>query len=129
MLQHVNQGTILMVEDDALLLEFFEAVLSGDYLVLTADNIEQAKKILTEEEEVHALFCDLHLGSSSGLELLAWLQSNNPEMLERTTILSGERISRPGGFDIPVITKPIEPAQLMEAATRIISQMAGSSTL
>ena len=129
MLQHVNQGTILMVEDDALLLEFFEAVLSGDYLVLTASSIEQAKKILNEEDEVHALFCDLRLGKSSGLELLAWLQSSNPEMLQRTTILSGERLSRPGGFDIPVITKPVEPEELLEAAHRVIRRITERSLL
>ena len=118
--QYVNQGTILMVEDDEVLLEFFEAVLSTDYLVLTASDLEQAKKILIEEDEVHALFCDLRLGKSSGLELLAWLQSTNPEMLQRTTILSGERISRPGGFDIPVITTPVDPDELLQAAHQVI---------
>lgn len=126
MLQHVNQATILMVEDDEILLEFFEAVLSADYQVITANSIEQAKQIL-RQEGVDALFCDLRLGSESGLELLAWLQSNKPELLKRTTILSGERISRPGGFDIPVITKPVEPDALLASANRVTLQIAERS--
>lgn len=109
--------TILMVEDDEILLEFFETVLSDDYQVLVSNSIEQAKDILSNRA-VDALFCDLGLGKSSGLELLSWIQFNNPDLLQRTTVLSGERTSRPGGFDVPVVTKPVDAGTLLQLAAR-----------
>ena len=119
--------TILMVEDDEILLEFFEAVLSLDYRILTSDTIEQAKEILASET-VDALFCDLRLGKSSGLELLSWVQENKPDLLSRTTVLSGERISRPGGFDVPVVTKPVEPDTRLQIAAEATSSQGAEIT-
>lgn len=125
-MQPVEQTTVLMVEDDELLLEFFDAVLSGEHQVLTATSIEQAKQILGAQK-VDAIFCDLRLGRDSGLDLLGWIQFNQPELLTCTTILSGEKISRPGGFDVPVVTKPVEPDELLEIASRATSRSNVSS--
>lgn len=123
-----NLRTILMVEDDALLLEFFEAVLSGDYRILTAGSVGQAKEILSRHR-VDALFCDLGLGNSSGLELLSWVQGNLPDLLQRTTVLSGEQSTRPGGFDVPVVTKPVEPDALLRVAAAATGRTAVNGPL
>lgn len=110
-----KQRTILMVDDDEILLEFFDAALSDDYQVLTLNSIELAQEAL-KNQTVDAVFCDLHLGNRSGLELLSWMQCHFPDLLQRTTIISGEHLSRPGGFDVPVVTKPVGLDELLRIA-------------
>jgi len=97
---------ILMVEDDEILLEFYEAVLMPEYEVLTATGLGAAQHIL-QDRHVDAMACDLHLGGVSGLELLRWISENLPGLLARTAVISGESGPNLGGFDVPVVGKPL----------------------
>jgi len=98
--------SILMVEDDEMLLEFYEAALAPEYEVLTATSLDAARYIL-QERHVDAVACDLHLGAVSGLELLRWIGGNLPGLLAHTAVISGESEPKLGGFDVLVAGKPI----------------------
>jgi len=98
--------SILMVEDDEMLLEFYEAALTPEYEILTATGFGAALHIL-QGRHVDAVACDLNLGDVSGLELLRWISGNLPELLARTAIISGESEPKLGGFDVLVAGKPL----------------------
>jgi len=98
--------SVLMVEDDEMLLEFYEAALVPEYKVLTATGLGAALRVL-QERHVDAVACDLHLGDVSGLELLKWISGNRPGLLARTAVISGEPEPKLGGFDVLVAGKPI----------------------
>jgi len=119
--QSSTQPRILMVDDDDMQLEFYEAVLSSEYEVLTASDIGTAG-LLLEDQQVDAVACDLHCGAASGLDLLSWIQAHQPGLLRRCMILSGAPTARPGGFDVRVMGKPVDPDCLKQAFTALLEQ-------
>ena len=110
---------ILMVDDDEMLLEFYEAALSGEYEVLTADDIGTAQQLL-EGQRVDAVACDLHLNGASGLDLLGWIAAHRPRLLYHTTILSGDPAPRLDGFRVRVLGKPVDIAHLQQAFAALL---------
>jgi len=113
--------SILMVEDDEMLLEFYEAVLAPEYEVLTAAGLGAALHIL-QERHVDAIACDLHLGGISGLELLRWISENLPGMLGHTAVISGEPEPELGGFDVLVAGKPIMAKGLRQIFGQLLAR-------
>ncbi len=122
-----KQRTILMVEDDDVLLECFCEILSESFQVLTSNSIEQAQELINNSS-VDAVFCDLHIGRRSGLELLSWIQLHKPSLLQRTAIISGNCCSSLADFDVPIILKPIEAGELLRLATVASNLDTGSAS-
>ncbi len=113
--------SILMVEDDEMLLEFYEAALAPEYEVLTATNLGVALHIL-QGRHVDAVACDLHLGGISGLELLKWISGNLPGLLAHTAVISGEPEPKLDGFDVLVVGKPIMAEGLHQAFGQLLAR-------
>lgn len=113
------QPRILMVDDDGMLLEFYEAALSFEYEVLIASNIGTAQRLL-EDQLVDAVACDLHLEGESGLDLLGWIKAHHPRLLRHTMILSGDPDPEPGGFNVRVLGKPMDVAHLRQAVATLL---------
>jgi len=113
--------SVLMVEDDEMLLEFYEAALVPEYKVLTAAGLGAALHIL-QERHVDAVACDLHLGDVSGLELLKWISGNRPGLLARTAVISGESEPELGGFDVLVVGKPIMAEGLHQTFGQLLAR-------
>ncbi len=110
---------ILMVDDDEMLLEFYEAALSSEYEVLVAGDIGTAQRLL-EEQAVDSIACDLHLDGASGLDLLSWIETRQPRLLHHTMILSGDPASAPGGFHVRVLGKPVDVIHLRQAIKALL---------
>lgn len=68
---------VLIVDDDRFVVTALKTTLHWDHLgfqnVYTAYNIQEAKKIL-ENEQVHLLLSDIGMPNGSGLDLLAWMR-------------------------------------------------------
>jgi len=122
-----KRSTILMVDDDEILLEFYEDVLSPEFEVLTATHTSEALRLLNDRP-MDAVVCDLHLGSSSALGLLSWIQAKHPDLLCHTMILSGDPAPGPGGFDVRVAGKPIDADLLSQIVTELAGSARGAST-
>ena len=105
---------ILVVDDDDMLLEFYEAVLSPEHEVLTASNIGTAQ-LLLQDQPIDAVACDFNLEDANGLDLLVWIQTHQPELLHHTMVLSGDLSPDLGDFHVPVLCKPFNAPDLKQA--------------
>ncbi len=105
--------TILMVDDDRILLELYDEALSVDFDILTAYSVATAIELLTTEP-VDAVGCDYNLSDGSALDIVSWIAANQPELLKKTVLISGELQPPTGGFDIPCLYKPVHMETLLE---------------
>jgi len=110
--------TILIVDDEQMLLELFREALSVNYEVLVAKTISRAVDLL-QTHVVDAVITDLNCGNDNGLDLLRWIKAHMPMLLSTTFILSGAHEPDTEGFEVPVITKPVDLADLMSTFASI----------
>ena len=105
--------TILMVDDDHLLLDLYEEVLSADFKVLTADSVATAIEMLIANQ-IEAVGCDSRLGDGLGLDIVEWIAAHQPELLDKTVLISGELKPATRGFNIQCLYKPVPIETLLE---------------
>lgn len=116
--------TVLIVEDDPILVELYDEVLSDICALHCAMNLEQAIQVISREQ-VDVMALDYHLGPILGLSLLEWVHQHRPELLPRSVILSGDPQPELRGFDVPVMCKPVD----MDDLIRFIERTAASGTV
>ncbi|RJP31483.1 MAG: response regulator [Candidatus Omnitrophota bacterium] len=77
----MSEGTILVVDDELMIRELLVEILTnaGDYHILTADNGKKALNICNDYE-VDLVFTDLRMPEMNGMELLAELRRDKPEI-------------------------------------------------
>lgn len=117
-------GTILLAEDEPLLRELGETILSqAGYTILTAPNADALKKFVAEHDgKIDLLLTDVVMPGMSGPELVRLVRKRWPEV--RVLYMSGyaddeiEDLDRDAGF----LQKPFTPTEL----TAKIAQMLGS---
>jgi DNA-binding NtrC family response regulator len=76
----VPEKTVLVVDDDKIILTGLRMALEEDYNVLTAENGAQALRLLRENEP-DLLLLDIGLPDASGIEILEQLKSADPEIV------------------------------------------------
>ncbi len=117
-------GTILLAEDEPLLRELGETILTqAGYKILTAPNAEELKKFVAEHDgKIDLLLTDVVMPGMSGPELVRLVRARWPEV--RVLYMSGyaddeiEDLDRDAGF----LQKPFTPMEL----TAKIAEMIGS---
>jgi len=117
-------GTILLAEDEPLLRELGETILTqAGYKILTAPNAEALKKFVAEHDgKIDLLLTDVVMPGMSGPELVRLVRARWPEI--RVLYMSGyaddeiEDLDRDAGF----LQKPFTPTEL----TGKIAEMLGS---
>ena len=103
--------TILIVDDEANLLEVLAVALENmGYGTVTAETAEEALAVL-EEREVHLVLSDLRLPGLSGRELMEKVKAANPDlpvviMTAYASLKEAVEIIKEGAFDYTV--KPFE---------------------
>ncbi len=77
----MSEGTILVVDDELMVRELLVEMLitAGDYNILAADNGKQALTICNEND-VDLVFTDLRMPEMGGMEFLAELRRQKPEI-------------------------------------------------
>jgi two-component system, cell cycle sensor histidine kinase and response regulator CckA len=116
-------GTILLAEDEPLLRELGETILTqAGYKILTAPNAEALKSFVAEhDEKIDLLLTDVVMPGMSGPELVRLVRTRWPEV--RVLYMSGyaddeiEDLDRDAGF----LQKPFTPTEL----TAKIAEMLG----
>jgi len=104
---------ILMVEDDPIQLDYYCEVLSDDFNVLTATTIAEAIRLL-DSGQFNAVGCDYRLNDGSGLEVLSWISAHEPELLDKTVLISGDATPQINGLNVQCLQKPVSIDRLLE---------------
>jgi len=101
--------TILIVEDDPILIELFDEILSISYATRIADNIGDAITII-QEGLIDAVISDYRLGSQNANTLVDLIVQESPELASKTIILTGDRDLKLHHHDkiASVLFKPID---------------------
>jgi DNA-binding NtrC family response regulator len=119
-------ATILMVDDDALLLDLYRAVLDDEFHVLTANSTTQAIELLAAGG-VDAVGCDYHLSDGSGLDIVAWIATHCPNLLQTTALISGETVPPLYGFNVKCLYKPVPMEELLDLFCSWLSPTEGGA--
>jgi PAS domain S-box-containing protein len=75
-----RSARIVVVDDDSLVVESLELLLSSRWEVLTATSAAEARALL-DAHEVAVLICDERMPGESGVELFAWAVDHHPSTL------------------------------------------------
>ena len=119
--------SILIVDDDKLLVEKLKNTMKWDRLnitaVFTAYNIRQARSLINEYP-IHILLCDIDMPQGSGLELLEWVRESEKEieclfLSSYANFAYAQMAVRLASRDY--LLKPISNAELEQALARIVS--------
>lgn len=111
--------TLLLVDDEPHALAAMRMALEDDFDCLTAEDAEQAERLM-DENYVQAIFCDHRMPGKTGVEFLSEVRDRWPETVR--IIITGytetndmiAAINDAGIYQL--ITKPWHPDQLMMAA-------------
>lgn len=113
------EHSILIVENEEGLLYMFSEALGLSYHVYPAATVDHAIEIL-ESEKVDVILTDLNLGSRSGRDLLQWVASEQPDLLSRCLVMSGNLLADTMDLGVPLIGKPIRLGKLQEAIEKLL---------
>ncbi len=115
---------VLIVEDNADMIQFIAALLSAEYEVLTATDGEAGFEV-ARARRPDLIISDVMMPRLSGFDLVRRLR-DTPEIAETPVILltargdSTDKVEgREGGADI-YLTKPFQPAELRAAVRRLL---------
>ncbi len=111
----MKEHTILLVDDNAEILDIVETTLSQDYHVLKSLNAEDALHVLAQEK-IDLIITDQRMPGMTGIEFLAKTKAYNPRMIK--IILTGYTDTKDlmdainQGRVYKYITKPFRPNDL-----------------
>ncbi|NBX77174.1 MAG: sigma-54-dependent Fis family transcriptional regulator [Proteobacteria bacterium] len=117
-----QKGSVLLVDDDELLLSSFEHRLKSDFAVFLATNASTAQQIL-KSKPIDCVVLDLHLGDEKGEKLIHQWKKTYPFL--EIIVLSGQKeittaieCMRSGALDY--LVKPMEPEELIITIERAL---------
>lgn len=107
----------LIVDDEADILELLSMTLAAmDIDCVTAENIAQAKQAL-QQQAFDLCFTDMRLPDGNGIDLVTWMQQNNPDLPVAVITAHGNmdlavQALKSGAFDF--VSKPVKLRVLRE---------------
>jgi len=116
-----QKKTILLVDDDAALLDSVRGFLDGDYNVVSAMSGQEAlQKSKTFKSEIHLLLSDFQMEGMTGIELATQLTAERPEVkvLLMSGYPAGMLILNEGWHFLP---KPFVASQLLALVVGLVS--------
>jgi DNA-binding NtrC family response regulator len=117
--------SILVADDEPAQLQLMRAVLEKDFLVVTASNGEEARRLLTQKS-FHLVITDERMPVMSGSELIRWMRENTPEtpviiLTAFGSIQTAVEAIKLGAVDY--LTKPLKsPDELRLVVSRVLEQ-------
>lgn len=116
-----NKQTILIVDDDHLILEFLEDVLKRSYAVMRATNGKEALETFRAHEgTIDLVMLDLGMPEMSGYEALAEIQIIEPDV--KVIVITGmnpELEQLPG--ILGVLEKPFQASQISTVVEDVLA--------
>jgi two-component system cell cycle sensor histidine kinase/response regulator CckA len=120
--------TILLVDDDPIVLKFVAQCLAGSYDILTAGSGDEAlEKSKDFKNEIHLLLSDLQMAGVTGIELASRITAQRPaiKVLLMSGFDGGMLVLNEGWHFLP---KPFVPSQLRTLVAGLISPAASRFT-
>ena len=120
----MNQGTVLVVEDDAALREVIcDTLQLAEYRVETAENGQQALQCLADNSDIALVLSDVQMEPVNGYELLKSVRARFPQlpvilMTAYGTIEKAVQAMHDGAADY--LVKPFEADTLVDMVARFI---------
>lgn len=121
----VKQQTVLIVEDEQDIRQLLRYTLThSHFLVQEAENVRQAKQLMTETHP-HLILLDWMLAETSGIEFARYLRSNHNTRHIPIIMLTAkaEENNKVKGFGVGIddyITKPFSPKELVARVKAIL---------
>jgi DNA-binding NtrC family response regulator len=116
-----KKRTILVVDDDAVLLKSVGGFLDGDYNVLTANSSKEAlQKSKDCKSEIHLLLSDFQMDGMTGIELATTITAERPKIkvLLMSGYPAGMLVLNEGWHFLP---KPFISSQLLALVVGLVS--------
>jgi len=115
---------ILLVDDEARLVESVRRGLSRDFDVVCANGGRAALEILERDMDFGLILCDLMMPDVSGAEVFEWLRRRSPALADQLVFITGGAV---GGearrfldeTDCLVVSKPLDLKHLRRLARRL----------
>lgn len=120
-----GSATILLVDDEVDILPEYEEFLElAGFTALTESDPEQALRIVSERADIGVVVTDLKMAKLDGASLIRSLRDSLPAQRQvQFIILTGDAtlLSRSQGCDAPVLLKPVDFDELIEALDRALA--------
>ena len=119
---------ILVVDDDTMVREFVQAVLTSlRYKVVTASNGDEALRVLASGHKVDLLFTDIFLSNSiNGWELARRAQAEFPDLPVLFTSGYPDAVEAPSPAPIGALSLLRKPYRIHDLSTAILSAIAAA---
>ena len=121
--------TILLVDDEEMILDTFDAFLSFEgYKIFTAFSVEEARQVL-KKEKIDLILSDLRMPDEDGLDLVRYLNENYPYLAVIMVTGSPEAQDTYDAYDkgiVEFLVKPVGKKTLLETVRRILDQSSGA---
>ncbi len=120
--------TILLVEDDEIILDIFSRIFKKEFTVISCRNVESFYHAISHSGKIDLFLLDMALGSEkNGLDLIKELRESEKYKSTPIVVVSAhafirdERLAIAAGAD-KYIRKPIENKYLVEEVKKILSE-------
>ncbi|MHA2219941.1 MAG: response regulator [Candidatus Hodarchaeales archaeon] len=118
------KSSILIVDDQKIICEGLERLLSGEYIIYKAFNGKEALDIIKQNSDIDVVLSDIIMPVMDGIELTEKLRSENKDIIiiVMTAVYSGEKIT--DAIDKGAnkcLMKPLDIPQLMQTLNNALA--------
>ncbi|MBN1207357.1 MAG: PAS domain S-box protein [Myxococcaceae bacterium] len=117
------RARLLVVDDEPNVTLALQRALSREHEVVTANNAEDALRLLAQDSRFDVILCDVMMPGMTGMDLFAELDRASPEVARRVVFMTGgaftpRAVSFLRGVSNPKINKPVSLQELKALLTR-----------
>lgn len=121
----MSKGTVLVVDDQLLIVKLVLAILDGlDLTIMSANHPAQAMDLAAEHQgRIRLLITDLRMSGMSGDQLAREIRKYSPDL--RVLFMSGEAIGDLNAAEAArcdFIAKPFSPAELIRRVEALLAE-------
>jgi signal transduction histidine kinase/ActR/RegA family two-component response regulator len=122
-----QEGRVLVIDDDRMVSEAVELMLSEEHDIVLAPGAQEALAMIRAGQNFDAILCDLMMPGMSGIELFLELESTQPDLAERMLFATGGAFTRGAQSFVQrmgerVISKPFRSDELRSKVSKVVSR-------
>ncbi len=120
-------GRVLVIDDDRLVAEAVELMLSEEHEVRVVDSASAALAHIRAGESYDAILCDLMMPGMTGIELYFELEAERPALAQRVLFATGGAFTRPAQSFVErmgarVLDKPFRSDELRAKVHKLVAR-------
>ena len=118
-----RRARALLIDDEPQLLSMLERALKSTFDLVQVGSGRAALELLENDRAFDLIVCDLMMPEVSGVEVLRWLATTSPELLERSVVATGgdpsdETLKELEAMGLDTIRKPFDIPELRRDLVR-----------